>query len=97
MAYGRLVDFLGEQKVGCATNINQNRILPLYKESAFYPYLVATTNWVLGKFSSCIPEDMSAHVYSSLFKALALLDMGDISCYPVRVPAAGTIAELIED
>lgn len=48
--------FLGEQKAGYTTNIIRNRILPLYKESAFHPYLVATANWVLGEFSSCIPE-----------------------------------------
>lgn len=35
-------------------------------------------------------------MYSSLLKALALSDMGDISCYPVRVSAAGAIAELVE-
>ncbi|KAL8100484.1 hypothetical protein AgCh_032661 [Apium graveolens] len=97
MAYGSLVDFLGEQKAAYATNIIRNRILPLYKESAFHPYLVATANWVLGEFSSCIPEDMSADVYSSLLKALTLPDMGDISCYPVRVSAAGAIAELVEN
>lgn len=39
---------------------------------------------------------MSADVYSSLLKALALSDMGAISCYPVRVSAAGAIAELVE-
>lgn len=97
MAYGSLVDFLGEQKPGYTTNIIRNRILPLYKESAFHPYLVATANWVLGEFSSCIPEDMSADVYSSLLKALTSPDMGDISCYPVRVSAAGAIAELVEN
>lgn len=41
-------------------------------------------------------QDMSADVYSSLLKALTLPDMGDISCYPVRVSAAGAIAELVE-
>lgn len=39
---------------------------------------------------------MSADVYSSLLKALTSPDMGDISCYPVRVSAAGAIAELVE-
>lgn len=29
-------------------------------------------------------------------KALATPDMGDINCYPVRVAAAGAIAELLE-
>ena len=39
---------------------------------------------------------MSADVYSSLLKALAMPDKGDTSCYPVRVSAAGAIAALLE-
>lgn len=39
---------------------------------------------------------MSADVYSSLLKALAMPDTGDTSCYPVRISAAGAIAELLE-
>ncbi|KAL1832635.1 hypothetical protein ACET3Z_002286 [Daucus carota] len=97
MAYGSLVDFLGEQKPGYTTIIIRNRILPLYKKSASHPYLVATASWVLGEFSSCLPEDMSSDVYSSLLKALASPNVGDISCYPVRVSAAGAIAELVEN
>lgn len=41
-------------------------------------------------------QDMSSDVYSSLLKALASPNVGDISCYPVRVSAAGAIAELVE-
>ncbi|KAL6952985.1 hypothetical protein U1Q18_041395 [Sarracenia purpurea var. burkii] len=40
---------------------------------------------------------MSADVYSSLLKALAMPDMGDITCYPVRVSAAGAITELVDN
>ena len=39
---------------------------------------------------------MSADVYSSLLKALVMADIGDTSCYPVRVSAAGAIMELLE-
>jgi hypothetical protein len=39
---------------------------------------------------------MSADVYSSLLKALAMPDKEDTSCYPVRVSAAGAIAKLLE-
>lgn len=39
---------------------------------------------------------MSADVYSSLLSALNMPDNGDTSCYPVRVSAAGAIAELLE-
>lgn len=39
---------------------------------------------------------MSADVYSSLLKALAMPDNGKTSCYPVRISAAGAIAELLE-
>lgn len=97
MAYGSLVEFLREQKPGYTTNLIRNRVLPLYKSSTCHPYLVASANWVLGEFAPCIPEEMSADVYSSLLKALAWSDMGDISCYPVRVSAAGAIAELVEN
>ncbi|KAK9289104.1 hypothetical protein L1049_017576 [Liquidambar formosana] len=40
---------------------------------------------------------MSADVYSSLLKALSMLDMGDITSYPVRASAAGAIAGLLEN
>lgn len=39
---------------------------------------------------------MSADIYASLLKALAMPDKEDTSCYPVRVAAAGAIAELLE-
>lgn len=43
-----------------------------------------------------IIQEMSADVYSSLLKGLTMPDTGDISCYPVRVSAAGAITELVE-
>lgn len=49
----------------------------------------------LPEFQSCFQE-MSADVYSSLLKALAMPDKEDTSCYPVRVSAAGAIATLLE-
>lgn len=39
---------------------------------------------------------MSADIYNSLTKALSMLDIGDICCYPVRASAAGAISELLE-
>lgn len=44
---------------------------------------------------SCF-QDISADVYSSLLKALQMLDKGDTSCYPVRASAAGAIVGLLE-
>lgn len=41
-------------------------------------------------------QEMSADVYSLLLKALAMSDNKDITCYPVRVSAAGAISELLE-
>lgn len=41
-------------------------------------------------------QEMSADVYCSLLNALNMPDNGDTSCYPVRVSAAGAIAELLE-
>nr|XP_023883800.1 uncharacterized protein LOC111996099 isoform X2 [Quercus suber] len=97
MAYGGLQDFLREQGSGYVTTIIRTRVLPLYMLSVSLPYLVATANWILGELATCLPEEMSADVYSSLLKALAMPDKGDTSCYPVRVSAAGAIAALLEN
>nr|XP_043608591.1 importin beta-like SAD2 homolog [Erigeron canadensis] len=96
MAYGSLVDFLREQKPAYTTTLIRSRVLPLYNASC-HPYLVASANWILGELVSCIPEEMSSDVYSSLLKALMMVDTEDISCYPVRVSAAGAIAQLVEN
>ncbi|XP_024986626.1 importin beta-like SAD2 [Cynara cardunculus var. scolymus] len=96
MAYGSLLDFLREQKPAYTTLLIRSGVLPLYNASC-HPYLVASANWILGELVSCIPEDMSSEIYSSLLKALAMQDMEDLSCYPVRVSAAGAIAQLVEN
>ncbi|KAF7145239.1 hypothetical protein RHSIM_Rhsim04G0246500 [Rhododendron simsii] len=97
MAYGSLQDFLSEQKAEYTATLIRMRVLPLYTIPLPIPYLVASANWVLGELASCLPEEMSADVYSSLLKGLTMPDMGDISCYPVRVSAAGAITELVEN
>ncbi|XP_059632005.1 importin beta-like SAD2 homolog [Cornus florida] len=97
MAYGSLQDFLTEQKPGYVTTLVCTRVLPLYTVSICSPYLVASANWVLGELASCLPEEMSSDVYSSLLKALAMPDVEVISCYPVRISAAAAIAELVEN
>ncbi|BBG94282.1 ARM repeat superfamily protein [Prunus dulcis] len=89
--------FLREQQPAYATTLVQTRVLPLYKLSVSLPYLVATANWVLGELASCLPEEMSTDVYSSLLKALVMPDSGDISCYPVRVSAAAAIMGLLDN
>ncbi|XP_057959016.1 importin beta-like SAD2 homolog [Malania oleifera] len=97
MAYGSLQDFLRDQKPGYITTLIRARVLPVFALSVYSPYLVATANWILGELASCLPEDLSADIYSSLLKALAMPDMGDISCYPVHSSAAGAIATLLEN
>ncbi|XVF28138.1 hypothetical protein REPUB_Repub15cG0003400 [Reevesia pubescens] len=97
MAYGGLQDFLREQKPACTTTLIHTRVLPLYSVSFCPPYLVAAASWVLGELASCLPEEMSADIYSSLLKALSMPDKEDTSCYPVRVAAAGAIAGLLEN
>ncbi|XVE82344.1 hypothetical protein DITRI_Ditri15bG0140800 [Diplodiscus trichospermus] len=97
MAYGGLQDFLREQKPSCTTTLIHARVLPLYSVSSCPPYLVAAASWVLGELASCLPEEMSADIYASLLKALAMPDKEDTSCYPVRVAAAGSIAGLLEN
>ncbi|KAJ4831317.1 hypothetical protein Tsubulata_044640, partial [Turnera subulata] len=96
MAYGGLQDFLRDQKPEHVINLVRTRLLPLYEISVIPPYLVASANWVVGELASCLTEEMSEEVYSSLLKALAMPDKEDTSCYPVRVSAAGAIAELLE-
>ncbi|KAF7836882.1 importin beta-like SAD2-like protein isoform X1 [Senna tora] len=97
MAYGGLQDFLREQEPHYVIALVQTRILPLYTIAVSIPYLVANANWVLGELGSCLPEEMSADVYSHLLRALVMLDKQDTSCYPVRVSAAGAIATLIDN
>ena len=55
----------------------------------------STSKQILTRLFSIIQE-LSTDVYSSLLKALTMPDMEDISCYPVRVSAAGAITELVE-
>ncbi|KAF3635951.1 hypothetical protein FXO38_24406 [Capsicum annuum] len=40
---------------------------------------------------------LSSDIYSSLVKALTMSDIGGVSWYPVRVPTAAAIAQLIEN
>ncbi|XP_076942305.1 uncharacterized protein LOC143612130 [Bidens hawaiensis] len=96
MAYGSLVDFLTEQKPAYTGMLIRLRVLPLYHASICHPYLVASANWILGELVSCIPQEMSSDVYSSLLKAL-VMDDTDVSYYPVRVSAAGALAQLAEN
>ncbi|KAF5191926.1 importin beta-like SAD2-like protein, partial [Thalictrum thalictroides] len=97
MAFGGLLDFLRERGLGYVTTLVVNRVLPVYSLSTCLPYLVAAANWVLGELASCLPEEISADIYSSLLKALVMPDVEDISCYPVRASAAGAIIELLEN
>lgn len=97
LGYGGLLDFLREQEPRYTTTLVRTRLLPLYESSVCLPYIVAPANWVLGELASCLPEEMSADVYCSLLNSLNMPDNGDISCYPVRVSAAGAIAELLEN
>ncbi|KAK7363423.1 hypothetical protein VNO77_05566 [Canavalia gladiata] len=97
MAYGGLQDFLREQEPGYVTTLVRTRILPLYAVAVSLPYLVASANWVLGELGSCLPEEMSADVYSQLLMALVMPDKQDTSCYPVRVSAAGAITTLLDN
>nr|GEW17502.1 importin beta-like SAD2 homolog [Tanacetum cinerariifolium] len=88
-------DYYG--KPAYTTTLIRSRVLPLYSASFCHPYLVASANWILGELVSCVPEEMSSDIYSSLLKSLTMEDMDDISCYPVRVSAAGAIAQLVEN
>ncbi|RYR20510.1 hypothetical protein Ahy_B03g065670 isoform B [Arachis hypogaea] len=97
MAYGGLQDFLREQEPGYVTALLRTRILPLYATAALVPYLVASANWVLGELGSCLPEEMSADVYSQLLMALVMPDKQDMSCYPVRISSAGAITTLLDN
>ncbi|CAJ2650143.1 importin beta-like SAD2 homolog [Trifolium pratense] len=97
MAYGGLQDFLRDQESGFVTILIRTRILPLYTIAVSVPHLIASANWVLGELGSCLPEEMSADVYSQLLMALVMPDKQDTSCYPVRVSAAGAITTLLDN
>ncbi|KAJ6798788.1 importin beta-like SAD2-like protein isoform X1 [Iris pallida] len=68
-----------------------------YMHHSYSPYLVATANWVLGSLAPCLPQAMAGDVYRCLMKSLAMPDIADCNCYPVRASAAGAIAELLEN
>lgn len=97
MAYGGLQDFLKDQESGFVTMLIRTRILPLYTIAVSVPHLIASANWVLGELGSCLPEEMSADVYSQLHMALIMPDKQDTSCYPVRVSAAGAVTTLLDN
>ncbi|KAL8151290.1 hypothetical protein V2J09_021098 [Rumex salicifolius] len=97
MGYGSLQDFLSEQKTEYTSALIQIRILPLYKVHSTLPFLVAAANWVLGELAACLSDDIRTDVYSALLKALAMPDSENMSCYPVRVTAAGAIAKLLDN
>ncbi|ESQ48194.1 hypothetical protein EUTSA_v10019950mg [Eutrema salsugineum] len=97
MAYGGLQEFIQEQNPEYVASFVRTRVLPIYSTPDCSPYLVASANWVLGELASCLPEEMNADVFSSLLKALAMPDQVEISCYPVRVSAAGGIGSLLEN
>ncbi|KAJ6851805.1 importin beta-like SAD2-like protein isoform X1 [Iris pallida] len=97
MAYGGLQDFLNEKNPDYTSSLVRNRVLPLYASCSYSPYLVATANWVLGSLAPCLPQAMAGDVYRCLMKSLAMPDIADCNCYPVRASAAGAIAELLEN
>ncbi|KAF8089450.1 hypothetical protein N665_0505s0002 [Sinapis alba] len=97
MAYGGLQEFIQEQNPEYVASLVRTRVLPIYSTPDCSPYLVASANWVLGELASCLPEDMNVDVFSALLKALAMPDQEEISCYPVRVSAAGGICSLLEN
>ncbi|CAH2053475.1 unnamed protein product [Thlaspi arvense] len=97
MAYGGLQEFIQEQNPEYVASFVRTRVLPIYSTPDCSPYLVASANWVLGELASCLPEEMNADVFSSLLKALAMPDQVEISCYAVRVSAAGGIGSLLEN
>ncbi|XP_011656322.1 uncharacterized protein LOC101205180 isoform X1 [Cucumis sativus] len=96
IGYGGLLDFLREQQPGYVAFLIRTRVLPLYAMTTCLPYLIASSNWVLGELASCLPEEVCAETYSSLVKALSMPDK-EVSFYPVRVSAAGAIAKLLEN
>ncbi|KAL5570700.1 hypothetical protein UlMin_020297 [Ulmus minor] len=80
MTYGGLLDL---------------RLLPLYKSLVSLPYLIGLANWVLGEFASCLPEEISANIYSLLLKALTMTD-GDISAIGDQIPKIVVVEEGFE-
>ncbi|KAL5582041.1 hypothetical protein UlMin_014483 [Ulmus minor] len=76
MAYGGLLDFLREQEPRY-TILVQLHLLPLYKSSMSLPYLIGPAN--------CLPEEMSADIYSLFLKVLTMAD-GDISAIGDQIP-----------
>ncbi|KAJ1696023.1 hypothetical protein LUZ63_012721 [Rhynchospora breviuscula] len=97
MAYGGLQDFLKERPSDYTATLIRNRVLPLYSLRKCTPYLVATSNWLLGELARCLPQAMSEDIHNAVTKALIAPDAEEISCYPIRASAAGALASLLDN
>ncbi|KAG0600495.1 hypothetical protein M758_11G038800 [Ceratodon purpureus] len=97
MAYGGLHEFLKTQDAETITMLLQSRVFPLYTMVLPSPYVLATSNWLLGKLATCLPEDLNGAVYTALLKALLAPDAGGVSWRLVRASAAGALTSLLQD
>ncbi|KAI0518612.1 hypothetical protein KFK09_006048 [Dendrobium nobile] len=97
MAYGGLQDFFKGRSSEYIYTLLQNRVLPIFSSCPCSPYLVSTASWLLGELACCLPQAISANIYSLLTKALTWSDDGGFNYYPVRAAAAGAITELINN
>lgn len=97
MAYGGLHEFLKTQDAETITLLLQTRVFPLYTMVLPSPYVLATSNWLLGKLATCLPEELNEAVYTALLKALLAPDAGGVSWRLVRVSAAGALTSLLQD
>ena len=51
-----MMQFLKTQDAETVTIMLQTRIFPLYTMMLPSPYVLATSNWLLGKLATCLPE-----------------------------------------
>lgn len=97
MAYGGLCEFLMIQEAETITTLLQTRVFPLYTMALPSPYVLATSNWLLGKLATCLPTELNEAVYTALLKALLAPDVGNVSWRLVRQSAAGALTSLLQD
>jgi hypothetical protein len=50
------MQFLKTQDAETITLLLQTRVFPLYTMVLPSPYVLATSNWLLGKLATCLPE-----------------------------------------
>lgn len=71
------MQFLKTQDAETIKMLLQTRVFPLYAMVVPSPYVLATSNWLLGKLSTCLPEVRFAETDCFKLELLFIIRMFD--------------------